>query len=61
MGVFTGDISITEIPVIAAEVKWNDTDKDNEKIHNCGDEKWISSVCCDSLPTKCSKSLEMVW
>lgn len=30
MGVFTGDISITERPVIAAKVKWNDTDKDNE-------------------------------
>lgn len=30
MGVFTGDISITERPVIVAEVKWNDTDKDNE-------------------------------
>ena len=30
MGVFTVDISITERPVIAAEVKWNDTDKDNE-------------------------------
>lgn len=61
MGVFIGDILIIERFVIVVEVKWNDIDKDNEKIYNCGDEKWIFFVCCGFLLIKCLKSFEMVW